>query len=76
MNVSISLNILISKMTIICNHLIDNLCSTNPCQNGAACQEIADGSDYFCFCQQNYFGSHCENCIYSLSQKISFHFKF
>ena len=29
---------------------LDDICASVPCLNGATCQAIADGSDYFCFC--------------------------
>ena len=38
-----------------------NYCEPNPCLNGSEC--IASSGTYTCTCQDNYFGSNCENYI-------------
>ena len=36
----------------------DDVCASNPCQNGATCQLVVDG--YICTCDSGFLGTHCE----------------
>ena len=37
------------------------LCASDPCQNGADCQEIPEEDDYGCACPAGWGGKDCEH---------------
>lgn len=51
----VSIN-LVSDFCII--DVLDNVCSSNPCQNGGKCRKILRG--YNCICGELETGKHCE----------------
>ena len=42
----------------VCLLFLDDVCASNPCQNGATCQLVVDG--YICTCENGFLGAHCE----------------
>lgn len=45
------------------DHLIFNICSSNPCQNGAECHNVGD-TNFTCECTQGFLGPLCDQ-LYS-----------
>ncbi|XP_022095362.1 uncharacterized protein LOC110981781 [Acanthaster planci] len=45
-----------------CETITTNPCQNNPCLNGAACFELADGS-YVCNCPTGFTGRNCESTV-------------
>lgn len=41
--------------------MVQNLCLSNPCQNGGIC--VQEGAMYTCNCSLSYSGTHCEDII-------------
>ena len=42
----------------------EDFCISNPCQNGALCDNNIEGTGYECVCDGPYNGKDCENSIY------------
>lgn len=40
-----------------------NECASNPCQNGATCQQILDGVGFSCYCAVGYTGPLCQTML-------------
>ena len=50
---------------ILCLKLLDP-CASNPCQNGAVCNNVPAFNDYHCTCGPIYQGKNCEIVISKL----------
>ncbi|CAF1609419.1 unnamed protein product, partial [Didymodactylos carnosus] len=48
----------------------DKCAAGNPCKNGGSCRSLSSGS-YYCFCDNNHYGKHCENTFSSNSYSSS-----
>ena len=42
---------------------LENFCATNPCKNGAICDNNIEGNGYECVCRGTYRGKDCEISI-------------
>ena len=42
-----------------CNVTGHSICDSNPCQNGARCEDMTD--HFVCHCTSGYTGTKCEN---------------
>ena len=44
--------------------LVNNMCTSGPCLNGASCTNLPD--DFDCTCMSGYAGKTCQDCKYSV----------
>ena len=57
-----------------CEHLIDNPCNTEPCDQGSCKKTDENDRGYVCSCFDRYFGEHCETgklCNFDISGESS-----
>lgn len=56
------IHIFLDYAGLLCETRI-NECQSNPCRNGATCQNIPNGIGYNCYCTLGYTGALCETQI-------------
>ena len=75
MNIFI-INIYIYKTSIYLIHYTELFCVSDPCMNGATCQEDGGGTGFICVCPDAFTGTNCqtgETTQYKFNFILSYH---